>query len=99
MGRHMALDMAAQAELEVAQFLVGQPGLEAMVSFRLSPAVVDRIEDLRGIERRRALTDDERREMETYQYLAHFMKVVKAEAVRALGRAQSPSATRGNSLP
>ncbi|HST88943.1 MAG TPA: hypothetical protein VLJ14_11230 [Ktedonobacterales bacterium] len=69
-----------------------------MVSFRLSPSVVDRIEDLRDIERRRAFTDDERREMETYQYLAHFMKVVKAGAVRALGRTQSPSAMRGNSL-
>jgi hypothetical protein len=94
----MALDMAAQAELEVAQFLVGRPDLEAMVRFRLSPAVVDRIEDLRGIERRRAFTDDERREMETYQYLAHFMKVVKAEAVRALGRAQSPGIVPRDSL-
>ena len=95
----MTLDMAAQAELEVAQFLVGRPELEAMVRFRLSPAVIDRIEDLRDIERRRAFTDDERREMEAYQYLAHFMKVVKAEAVRALGRTQSPGATRGSSLP
>lgn len=95
----MALDLAAQAELEVAQFLVSRPELEAMAGFRLSPAVVDRIEDLRGIERRRAFTDDERREMETYQYLAHFMKVVKAEAVRALGRAPSPGAAQRASLP
>lgn len=95
----MTLDMAAQAELEMARFLVGRPELEAMVSFRLSPAVVDRIEDLRGIERRRAFTDDERREMETYQYLAHFMKVVKAEAVRTLGRAQLAAAVRRDSIP
>ncbi len=94
----MALDMAAQAELEVAQFLVGRPELEAMVSFRLSPAVVDRIEDLRGTERRRAFTDDERREMETYQYLAHLMKVVKAEAVRALGRTRSSGIVPRDSL-
>ena len=95
----MTLDMAAQAELEMARFLVGRPELEAMVSFRLSPAVVDRIEDLRGIERRRAFTDDERREMETYQYLAHFMKVVKSEAVRTLGRAQLAAAVRRDSIP
>ncbi len=95
----MAVDMAAQAELELARFLVGRPELEAMVRFRLSPAVVDRIEDLRGIERRRAFTDDEHREMETYQYLAHFMKTVKAEAVRALGRAPLPSAAQRDSIP
>ena len=76
----------SQAELEVARFLAGSPSPEAIIAFRASPAVAERMYDLIDRERAGQISEDERSELDTYVYIEHLMRLVKAEAYRKLGQ-------------
>jgi hypothetical protein len=73
------------AEREVARFLASQPSPEAIVAFHSSPEVATRMYELIEAEREGPLSDEERRELETYFHIEHLMRLVKAEAYRRLG--------------
>ena len=74
-----------EAELEVARFLASQPSPADIVAFHPSPEVATRMSALIGAERDRQLSEEERRELETYLHIEHLMRLVKAEAHRRLG--------------
>ncbi len=73
------------AEREVARFLASQPAPEAIVAFHPSPNIATRMYELIGAERDGQLSEDERRELDTYLHIEHLMRLVKAEAYRRLG--------------
>lgn len=80
----MVLD--TQAELEVARFLGSGPSPEEIISFHASPEVADRMYTLIDQERTGQITEAEQRELESFMYIEHLMRLVKAEAHRKLAQ-------------
>jgi hypothetical protein len=78
-----------QAELEIAQFLAGGPSPEDIIAFHASPAVAERMYDLIDLERAGKISEAEQQELESYLYIEHLMRMVKAEAHRRLGQRAS----------
>ncbi len=76
----MSLQTANQAELEVARFLSGQPSVEDIIAFRLSPEATARFYTLLEAERNGRVSDEDQRELEAYIAVEHLMRLVKAEA-------------------
>jgi hypothetical protein len=76
----MSLQAATQAEREVTRFLVGRPTHEEIAVFHPSREVAERFHELQELEQSRPLSDDEREEIETYLYIEHFIRMLKAEA-------------------
>ncbi len=73
-----------QAEMEVIRFLLHRPTPEDIIAFRPSSPVATRLYELIDQERSGALGEAERRELESYLYLEHLMRLMKAEAHRQL---------------
>ena len=73
-----------QAEMEVIHFLIHRPSPEDIVAFHPSPAVSARLYELIDKERAGQITEAERNELESYLYLEHLMRLLKAEAHRQL---------------
>ncbi|HEU5439554.1 MAG TPA: hypothetical protein VFU88_09715 [Ktedonobacterales bacterium] len=80
----MAVETITEAEQEVVRFLAAQPSLHEIVAFHPSEIVSRRVYDLISAERASELSADEERELKTYLYLEHFMRMMKAEAHRRL---------------
>jgi hypothetical protein len=72
------------AEREVVAFLAGQPSSEAIIAFHPSAEVADRMYELIDRESSGPLSDDEQRELESYLYLEHLLRMMKIEAHRRL---------------
>jgi len=73
-----------QAEMEVIRFLLHRPAPEDIIAFRPSSSVATRMYELIDQERSGMLSEAEQRELESYMYLEHFMRMMKAEAHRQL---------------
>jgi hypothetical protein len=78
------MPLATQAETEIIQFLVRRPTAEEIIAFHPSDAVAERFYDLVAAERERPLATDEARDLETFMYIEHMMRLMKAEAHRTL---------------
>lgn len=77
------------AETEVAQFLAGGPTPEEILAFHASPEVNERMYELIDRERDEHITEEERQELESYMYIEHLMRLIKAEAHLKLGQQAS----------
>ena len=75
-----------QAEREIVRFLASQPSPDAIIAFHPSAAVSERFYELVDAERAQPLRDDEQRELDTYLYLNHLLKMLKIEARRQKDR-------------
>jgi hypothetical protein len=82
----MATEIIAQVELEVAEFLAGQPSPEQIIAFRPSSALVERFDSLIEKEQANGITDDELDELERYMHVEHMMRLIKSTARRRLGQ-------------
>ena len=76
--------LKTQAAGEVARFLAHHPTPEQIISFHPSPDVAARAYALIHGDRDGVLTEDERRELESYTVIEHLMELVKLEAQRQL---------------
>lgn len=81
----MAMTTLTQAEREIIELLSRRPTPQEIVAFHPSGEATERAYELIDIERERDLTDEERRELDIYVYLEHFMGMMKIEAHRQLG--------------
>jgi len=75
-----------QAEREIVRFLASQPSPGAIVDFHPSTEISDRFYELVDVGRARPLSDDEQRELDTYLYLNHLLKMLKIEARRHMAQ-------------
>lgn len=67
-------------EREVTIFLLSRPSAEQIIDFHPSPEVADRMYTLIDAERSGTLDADEYQELETFVYIEHLMRLLKAEA-------------------
>ena len=75
---------ANQAEEEAVRFLINQPTPEQIIAFHPSAGVAARFYDLVDAEREHALSSEEQHEMETFLYIEHMMRLLKAAAHQVL---------------
>jgi hypothetical protein len=80
----MQTSIETETEREIVQFLTRQPSPEAIIAFHPSDMATERLYDLIDAQRERPLTGDEQRELDTYLYLNHLLKMMKIEAHRQL---------------
>jgi hypothetical protein len=80
----MLTNLETLAEREVVSFLARQPSPEAIIAFHPSAEVVERMYELIDRERLGQLSDDEQRELESYLYLEHLLRMLKIEVHRQL---------------
>jgi hypothetical protein len=84
----MALNMHESIFSELADFIVSQPSLEAIIAYRVPEALEQRIHDLLEKNREESLTADERAEMDKFLAMSHLMTLTKARArLRLEGKA------------
>ena len=76
--------LKTQAATEVAQFLAYHPTPEQIVAFHPSPEVAERAYELIHTDREGSLTEEERKELESYLVIEYLMELVKLEAQRQL---------------
>lgn len=76
--------LKTQAATEIAQFLAHHPTPEQIVAFHPSSDVAQRAYALIHMERDGALTDEERKELDSYLVIEYLMELVKLEAHRQL---------------
>lgn len=76
--------LKTQAATEVAQFLAYHPTPEQIIAFHPSADVARRAYDLIHRDRDGTLTDEERRELDSYAVIEHLMELIKLEALRQL---------------
>ena len=65
---------------EVIDFLVTQPTLEQMAEFKASETAKLRLRYLLDANRGCCITSDERAELDEYNFIIHFMIMLKAKA-------------------
>jgi hypothetical protein len=65
---------------ELAEFLVSQPSLEEIASYKVSPIINQRTEELLEKNRTHGLTPEERKEIENILVISHLMTLAKAKA-------------------
>jgi hypothetical protein len=80
----MLMLLKTDAAREVAEFLAHHPTPEQIIAFHPSADVAARAHALIHKEREDVLTEDERRELESYAVIEHLMELVKLEAHRQL---------------
>ncbi len=78
------MPIESQAILEIARFIASQPSPDQILAFHSSPEVVQRAYSLIDAERNGTITEDERRELDSYEAIEHIMIQTKAEALRKL---------------
>ncbi|MBV9019234.1 MAG: hypothetical protein JO125_04385 [Chloroflexi bacterium] len=76
--------LKTQAATELAQFLANHPTAEQIVTFHPSSEVAERAYELIHTERDGSLTEEERKELESYLVMEHLMELIKLEAHRQL---------------
>ena len=76
--------LKTQAATEIARFLAHHPTAEQIVAFHPSSEVAERAYELIHIEREGSLTEEERKELESYVVIEYLMELVKLEAQRQL---------------
>ncbi len=76
--------LKTQAATEIAQFLANHPTPEQIVDFHPSSEVAERAYELIYTEREGSLTEEERKELESYLVIEYLMELVKLEAHRQL---------------
>ena len=72
------------AATEIARFLARHPTPEQIIAFHPSPEVAERAYELIHSERGGTLTDDERKELDSYVVIEDLMVLVKLEAHRQM---------------
>ena len=72
--------LKTQAATEIARFLARHPTPEQIVAFHPSSEVAERAYALIHIERDGLLTEEERKELESYMVIEYLMELVKLEA-------------------
>jgi hypothetical protein len=85
----MATQAVTQAEQAMVRFLADRPSPEDIIAFHPSQEADDRFYELQEIERGRELTEDEQEELDSYLYLEHLMRLLKAEARRRIEKRAS----------
>jgi len=65
---------------EITDFLTGNPTTQQLVTFQISAAAQERLEDLLYNNRETALSPEERAELDTYLQLSEWMTILKARA-------------------
>lgn len=78
--------LETQAELEAARFLGSGPSLEEIIAFHASPEIADRMYTLIDQERAGQIAEAEQRELESFMYIEHLMRLVKAVAHHKLAQ-------------
>ncbi len=78
------MPLKIQAATEIAQFLANHPTREQIVAFHPSSEVAERAYELIHTERDDSLTEEERKELESYLVIEYLMELVKLEAQRQL---------------
>lgn len=76
--------LKTQAATEVAQFLAHHPTPEQIVAFHPSPEVAERAYELIYTDRDGELTEEDRKELESYLVIEHLMELIKLEAYQQL---------------
>ena len=76
--------LKTQAATEVAQFLAHHPTPEQIVAFHPSLEVAERAYELIHSDRDGELSEDERKELESYLVIEALMELIKPEAHRQL---------------
>lgn len=76
----MALNVQQSIFIELADFLVSQPTLEAIAAYQVPPGVQEHIDGLLEKNRESGLTPDERLELEKILAVADVMNMAKAKA-------------------
>ena len=76
----MAINMQQSIFGEVADFIVAQPSLEAIIAYRVPTAIQERIDDLLEKNREEGLTAEESEEMTKMLAVSHLMSLAKAKA-------------------
>ncbi len=76
--------LKTQAATEIAHFLAHHPTPEQIVAFHPSSEVAERAYELINTGRDNALTDEERKELDSYLVIEYLMELVKLEAQRQL---------------
>jgi len=65
------------ATLEVIDFLVSQPSLDQIVTFKPSDRSEDRLSELLSMNRNGALSNGDRAELDQYLWVNHLMNMLK----------------------
>lgn len=81
--------LKTQAATEIAQFLANHPTPEQIVAFHPSSIVAERAYELIHTERDGSLTEEERKELESYLVIEYLMELIKLEAHRHVRRQAS----------
>lgn len=76
--------LKTRAATEIAQFLANHPTPEQIVAFHPSSEVAERAYELIHTEREGSLTEEERKELESYVVIEYLMELVKLEALGQL---------------
>ncbi len=76
--------LKTQAATEIAQFLANHPTPEQIVAFHPSSEVAERAYELIQTGQDGSLTEEERKELESYLVIEYLMELVKLEAHRQL---------------
>lgn len=74
--------LKTQAATEIAQFLANHPTPEQIVAFHPSSEVAERAYELIYTERDGSLTEEERKELESYLVIEYLMELIKLETHR-----------------
>lgn len=76
----MAVETQQSIFVELAEFIVSQPSLEAIANYRVSPALEQRAHELLEKNREQGLTPEEHDEIEKFTALSDIMTLAKAKA-------------------
>jgi len=80
----MTMFLKTQAATEVARFLANHPTPEQIVAFHPSSEVAERAYELIHADRDNSLTEEERKELDSYMIIEYIMELVKLEAHQQL---------------
>jgi hypothetical protein len=76
------MSAAHPAYLELVDFIAAGTTPEALIAFRPSDALQNRVQELISRKQDRTLTPDEESELEEFLYLEHILILAKAQARR-----------------
>lgn len=76
--------LKTQAATEIAQFLAYHPTPEQIIAFHPSSEVAERAYELIYTDREGEMTEEERKEFDSYLVIEYLMELIKLEAHRQL---------------
>jgi len=71
---------------EILDFIVSMPSLEAIIAFKPSQEMEERLSNLMAKNKQDKLTDEERHELEALLQLNHFVNMLKIRARKKLAQ-------------